>query len=334
MSTTFLWNAGTSNNGLLVSPALSLMTNTELASLASTDTVVSSTTGPGSNGIINNSVTGQGLLGEVWLKLGAITGPLVAGALPVRLVVDLARRWDDIRSAGQQHRAAAVPPTSSSPCRPGRLRARHRSRRRGELLLFSRFRSRSTCRTTLASPPRRAATALFWRSSPQSRSRRVELPPTIGYRCNHRQFRDHNWSNTVSGGPGGFGPPSTGDIAIFDSNGAGTCTIAAAVTVQAFDCQGGRATHAGTIAHNAFTITINSSGNGFRLASGMTYTPSAVTSIVAFTNTSGTANLTSAGHAFAAVTVNGAGGTVQQQDNLSVNAVTGAILHPYDRDVR
>ena len=81
MSTTFLWAAGTSNNGLLVSPALPLMTNTELASLASTDTAVSSTTGPGSNGIINNSVTGQGLLGEVWLKLGAITGPLVAGAL-------------------------------------------------------------------------------------------------------------------------------------------------------------------------------------------------------------------------------------------------------------
>ena len=130
----------------------------------------------------------------------------------------------------------------------------------------------------------------------------------------------------MSGGPSGFGPPSTGDIAIFDSNGAGTCTIAAAVTVQAFDCQGGTGNYAGTIAHNAFTITINSSGNGFRLASGMTYTPSAVTSIVAFTNTSGTANLTTAGHALAAVTVNGAGGTVQQQDNLSVNAVASAVI--------
>jgi hypothetical protein len=31
-------------------------------------------------------------------------------------------------------------------------------------------------------------------------------------------------------------------------------------------------------------------------------------------------------HAFAAITVNGAGGTVQQQDNLSINAFTGSIL--------
>ena len=73
----FLWNAGTSNNGLLISSALSLLT-TEMNSLANSSVAVSSV--GGSSGVFTNSNTGQGIWGDILLKLGAISSALSAGA--------------------------------------------------------------------------------------------------------------------------------------------------------------------------------------------------------------------------------------------------------------
>jgi hypothetical protein len=71
-----LWNAGTSNNGLLAT-VLSLQT-TEMNSLASTALIVSSV--GGTSGLFSNSNTAQAQLGEVYLTLGAIGSALSAGA--------------------------------------------------------------------------------------------------------------------------------------------------------------------------------------------------------------------------------------------------------------
>ena len=138
-------------------------------------------------------------------------------------------------------------------------------------------------------------------------------------------FATNNWATSHGGSP--TGQPATGDTAIFDSTSSQTCTIAAAVSLASLDCQGGTGNFAGTLIHNAFALTISASGAGaFRLSSGMTYTPAATSSII-FTLTSGTANLTSAGRALGgAISVNGVGGTVQQQDNLSINATSAASL--------
>ena len=146
-------------------------------------------------------------------------------------------------------------------------------------------------------------------------------------------FATTNWSNTVSGGPGGFGPPTTGDTAIFDGGSSQTCTVAAGVSLASLDCQGGTGNFAGTLTHNAFTITITGTGAGaFRLSSGMTYNVASLSSIVLFNNTTtgGTANLTSAGKNFAAITINNTGSSstavTQQQDNLSCTAVANGII--------
>jgi hypothetical protein len=134
-------------------------------------------------------------------------------------------------------------------------------------------------------------------------------------------FATNNWATTSGGSP--TGQPASGDIAIFDSTSSETCTIAAAVTLGALDCQGGTGNFAGTLVQDAVVVTINAAGNGFRLAPGMTFTPPvALNSTTTFTNTSGQANLTSAGHQIGAVTVNGVGGTVQQQDNLMCGSFT------------
>jgi hypothetical protein len=57
----------------------------------------------------------------------------------------------------------------------------------------------------------------------------------------------------------------------------------------------------------------------------MTYTAAATTSLVSFTHTSLTCSLTSAGQKFAAVTLAGTGGTVQQQDDFLCNNVVNAV---------
>ena len=75
MATNFLWNAGTSNSGLLVS-SVTLMT-TELNSLVNAGTAVSSVAG--TSGKLTNSNTGQGMIGEVYLTLGAIGTAVSSG---------------------------------------------------------------------------------------------------------------------------------------------------------------------------------------------------------------------------------------------------------------
>lgn len=76
MSTNFLWNSGTSNNGLLAS-AFNLL-STELNTLTSTSIAVSSV--GGTSGVFNQSNTASAMLGELFLTLGAIgsalTGPV------------------------------------------------------------------------------------------------------------------------------------------------------------------------------------------------------------------------------------------------------------------
>jgi hypothetical protein len=137
-------------------------------------------------------------------------------------------------------------------------------------------------------------------------------------------FATANWATTSGGAASG--QPASGDIAIFDGGSSQTCTIAAAVTLGGLDCQGGTGNFTGTLIHSAFVVTINASGVGVRLSAGMTYTPASVTSNFTFTNTSGTSNITSAGHNFSAIARNGAGGITQQQDNLSITAVVNAAF--------
>lgn len=133
-----------------------------------------------------------------------------------------------------------------------------------------------------------------------------------------------SWSIVGSGGVVTAAFPGVGDTAVFDGHSAFTCTLSAAAAVQAIDFTGGSGgggNFVGTFAHGAFTLSINSSGVGVKMNSSMTYTVTSIASIVTFTNTSGTAQLTSAGHNFAAIIMNGAAGTAQQQDNLSITAI-------------
>jgi hypothetical protein len=76
MPTNFLWNAGTSNNGLLAS-AVTLQ-STELNSVTNSSIAVSSVGGAG--GVFKNSDTAQAIYGEIFLTLGAIASALAAGA--------------------------------------------------------------------------------------------------------------------------------------------------------------------------------------------------------------------------------------------------------------
>lgn len=137
-----------------------------------------------------------------------------------------------------------------------------------------------------------------------------------------------NWA-TTSGGSNNASVPTTTDVAIFDSNsGTGNSVIGASTTVQGLDCTGGTGSYAGTITHNTgVTLTINTgAASSLRFSAGMTYTPASTSSLITFSNTTGTAQLTSAGKAFAAITMNGVGGTCQQQDALNINAITNSIL--------
>ena len=66
MSSNFLWNPGSGNNGLLAT-AVSLMT-TELESLTNGSTVVSSVNG--SSGVFNTSNTAQAMLALIFFSVG------------------------------------------------------------------------------------------------------------------------------------------------------------------------------------------------------------------------------------------------------------------------
>ncbi len=77
MTSPFLWGAGSSNNGLITS-ALTLMT-IELNSLASGGGVISSAGGLSANGVFNNTLTGQAILGDLSFLAGGAFTP-TAGA--------------------------------------------------------------------------------------------------------------------------------------------------------------------------------------------------------------------------------------------------------------
>jgi len=68
-NTPFLWDSGTTNNGLLAS-YLTLMT-TELNTLATAAVIVSSAGGLATNGIFNSTLTGRAQLGDVYLTLAS-----------------------------------------------------------------------------------------------------------------------------------------------------------------------------------------------------------------------------------------------------------------------
>lgn len=67
MVTNFLWDSGSSNDGLLTS-VVTLMT-TELESIASGDGIVSSVNG--SSGLFNQGNTGQGIWSELFYNVGS-----------------------------------------------------------------------------------------------------------------------------------------------------------------------------------------------------------------------------------------------------------------------
>lgn len=77
MTSNFLWNAGTGNNGLIGS-LVSLMT-TELESITTGSVIISSVNG--ASGVFTNSNTGQALFGEIFYYAGnAGCTPSTAGA--------------------------------------------------------------------------------------------------------------------------------------------------------------------------------------------------------------------------------------------------------------
>lgn len=132
-----------------------------------------------------------------------------------------------------------------------------------------------------------------------------------------------NWAAT-SGGANNASVPGVGDRVIFDANsGTGTAAISNNITVQSVNCTG----YTGIITHGAFTLTLNTAAvDTFLLVAGMTYTPSASTSVVALTHTSGTADLTLAGKRLGGLTINGAGGTTRLLDALRVDFAAGSTL--------
>jgi hypothetical protein len=125
-----------------------------------------------------------------------------------------------------------------------------------------------------------------------------------------------NWAAT-DGGAGNQSVPTTTDDVFFTASSPSPAVISAAITVRSVNFTG----YTGTITHNAsVTLTINTgSATSLLFSSGMTYTPAATTSLITFTHTSGTADITSNGKQLAGLTINGAGGTTRLLDDLSVD---------------
>lgn len=116
------------------------------------------------------------------------------------------------------------------------------------------------------------------------------------------------WS-TTSGGAGGASVPTTADDVFFDANSTGTCTISTVdVSAKSINCTG----FAGTITGNKNITVVGS----VTLSSAMTYTH---TGTVTFT---GSGTLITAGKAFGAVTVNGAGITLTLGGSLNISTRT------------
>lgn len=87
------------------------------------------------------------------------------------------------------------------------------------------------------------------------------------------------WSGVSSAGVDSVGPPTASDDVILDAS-SGQVTVDATAVGKSLTCTG----YTGTLTHGAFDLTI--SGN-ITLVSGMTYTPSGASSVLAM-NTAGT----------------------------------------------
>lgn len=118
------------------------------------------------------------------------------------------------------------------------------------------------------------------------------------------------WAET-SGGPGGFSVPTTADDVFFDAASSGTCSINAGNTgAKSLDCTGFTGTIAGT---GALTVS-----GSITLASTLSWTHTGIIVV------NGTGTLITAGRTLGAITINGAGITVQLGDalNIGVRALT------------
>ncbi len=132
-----------------------------------------------------------------------------------------------------------------------------------------------------------------------------------------------NWANS-SGGTGNQTAPATGDDVTFDnSSGTGASVWNTAISLNSLVCNASR----NTVTHNSGT-TITISGGNLSLPGGVgsTYTAGATTALFTLTGTSGTQQITSNGKNFGALTLNGAGGTFQLQDNLNCTTLVNSTI--------
>ncbi len=135
----------------------------------------------------------------------------------------------------------------------------------------------------------------------------------------------HNWNTTAAWVEAVV--PTSADSCVFNVNTTGTLTIESAGATDvcgSVDFTG----FTGTLTHTG-GVQLNIAGN-LKLVSGMTYSTS-FTSIFNFINTSGTAQLTTAGKHVSSITMNGVGGTLQFQDgvdpiaNATITLTNGTI---------
>ncbi len=138
------------------------------------------------------------------------------------------------------------------------------------------------------------------------------------------------WTLT-SGGSSCACVPTTTDAVILDSL-AGQLTISGSLSIGTLDASGtggSGSPYTNTVTHTANTITINTAAaNSFKLVPGMTWTSGTSNAVsITFANTSGSAHITSAGKNFAAIIMNGVGGTAVQDDDINItNATTAGTL--------
>jgi hypothetical protein len=127
--------------------------------------------------------------------------------------------------------------------------------------------------------------------------------------------------------------PATTDNVVLDGS-SGNLTINASLSIGTLDASGTGGTgvaYTGTITQAAAaTLTINTAAaNSLKFVAGMFYTPNtnAATAVI-FANTTGTAQVTSAGKNFTAITMNGVNGTAQQLDDITVTNAASPATTP------
>jgi hypothetical protein len=131
-----------------------------------------------------------------------------------------------------------------------------------------------------------------------------------------------NWANS-SGGAGNQTAPATGDSVFFDGNsGTGASVWNTAISLATLNCSLSK----NVITHNAVTITISSGDLKLPTGVGGSYTAAGSSSLFTMTGTAGTQKITTNGFKPGSLTLNGAGGTFQLQDNFSTPlTANGAI---------